>query len=451
MGITSPDFFAQLLPTQSPYLSSTSSNATTSSAPPPASSKALTSAASEQATTDLLGKNQAADVDEAFEGAVYYSKMKQVSLAARFQQVAAQISNASSEKGEETTVGFKAQQMEFSFFAESRTEELVRFNQRTQEVAQGLQGAQKSSYAELSQQVSARFEMSITISGAALQGFAGASEGTVDMEALFGDFMEMAQGLLDASDDLFNEIFSLFGDGAKTDSDTLNNMVKEFTSKLLENDFAGIFQTSEAGGEGENALLSQNSASMQSMQLEISFELNASVRVQQGVVQQSDPIILDLDGDGYEMTSYRDGAKFDLLGTGQEVNTAFVTGGDAFLAIDRNGDGIVNSGKELFGDQNGAANGFEELRKLDSNNDGLINREDDDFEALRLFKDNGNGITEEGELVSLAEAGIEEIDLGYFNVNQRAAGGNRLAQIASFRRSDGTQGKAADAILNYTA
>jgi hypothetical protein len=104
----------------------------------------------------------------------------------------------------------------------------------------------------------------------------------------------------------------------------------------------------------------------------------------------------------------------------------------------------------LFGDQNGAANGFEELRKLDSNGDGVINRTDRDYAQLLLWRDNGDGKSDPGELISLAEAGIEEISLQYRDVNLAAAGGNRLAQLATFRWSDGRLGNTADAILNYT-
>jgi hypothetical protein len=175
------------------------------------------------------------------------------------------------------------------------------------------------------------------------------------------------------------------------------------------------------------------------------------VQVGEGQVQESDPITLDLDGDGIELTRYGNGARFDITGKGQAATTAFVTGGDAFLAVDRNGNGIIDSGKELFGDQNGAKNGYEELAKLDSNLDGVINKLDKDFAKLVLFKDNGNGRTEPGELVSLTQAGIVELSLNHQNVNLKAAGGNRIGQIASYRRADGSVGQTADAILQFIA
>ena len=72
--------------------------------------------------------------------------------------------------------------------------------------------------------------------------------------------------------------------------------------------------------------------------------------------------------------------------------------------------GKIDNGKELFGDQNGASTGFEELSKYDDNNDGLITKDDASFEKLQLWCDmNKNGITDNGELKKLAEAGITEL------------------------------------------
>lgn len=173
--------------------------------------------------------------------------------------------------------------------------------------------------------------------------------------------------------------------------------------------------------------------------------------MEQATVQQADPLVLDLDDDGIELTDHTQGAVFDIAGTGAAVRTAFVNGGDAFLALDRNGNGRIDNGGELFGDQRGAANGFEELRRLDSNRDGVLDANDADYNRLLLFRDNGNGISEANELVGLSDAGIAAIDLAYANVNEAAAGGNRLAQTATYRRHNGATGRAGDALLNFTA
>jgi len=251
-------------------------------------------------------------------------------------------------------------------------------------------------------------------------------------------------------DEIANEIFSLMHDLVQGGGE-LRERLQKFIDEL---EALGLFGNAEApallegmGGASESQFQAQNSV----MQLEFEFEYTEITQVRGEIVQEADPIVLDLDGDGIELTSYRNGARFDITGTGNAVNTAFVTGGDAFLAIDRNGNGRIDNGTELFGDQNGAANGFEELGKLDSNGDGRINRLDEGFDTLRLWRDDGDGRTEDGELITLAQAGVEEISLGYRNVNQVAAGGNRIAQIASFMRADGSRGTAADAILNFTA
>ena len=80
----------------------------------------------------------------------------------------------------------------------------------------------------------------------------------------------------------------------------------------------------------------------------------------------------------------------------------------------------------------------------------MIDAKDAAYDTLLLFKDDGDGKTEDGELVTLREAGIAEISIQYANVNEAAAGGNRMAQLASYRRTNGNIGRAGDAILNYT-
>ncbi|MEW6741049.1 MAG: glucosaminidase domain-containing protein, partial [Nitrospirota bacterium] len=84
-------------------------------------------------------------------------------------------------------------------------------------------------------------------------------------------------------------------------------------------------------------------------------------------ITRRDPLILDLDGDGIETTNVKDGAYFDYDGNGFSEQTGWAGADDGLLVMDRNGDGIINDGKELFGDQtilsNGqrASNGFQAL------------------------------------------------------------------------------------------
>ncbi len=391
---------------------------------------------------DCVAPNKELQTEQAYDAFVYRSRTEKISLSAQFQQATAQVG------GENGQVQASAQQLSFDFFAESRTEELIQFSQRTGAVADQLEGAQRETYVEASRQVATRFSMSLEISGAALNGFANASEALPQAgDATVDDFNAFAGDALKQIDEVINQIFELLNDFFSSDAD-LDTRFTQFLEGLEE---LGLIDFGSAPPAGTPAGTSDG-VSVQAMQFSVQLEFEFEyVEVTQAKVQESDPIILDLDGDGFELTGHANGARFDIEGTGQQVSTAFVTGGDAFLAIDRNGNGTIDSGKELFGDQHGASNGYEELRKLDSNHDGRINAADKAFDSLRLFRDNGNGRTEEGELISLAEAGISEINLAYKDVNRVAAGGNRMAQLGMFSYDDGRRGHAGDAILNFTA
>jgi hypothetical protein len=411
----------------------------------PASVRAATAALTgNSASGNSAGADLTPQIDQTSPGAVYPSQSAQRSLAAQFQEIAARLADVVNQK-DGNAQDAQAQQLTFGFTEELRSDQLAQFTRRTSQSASGLSGSQQQSYLEVSQKVAAQFKMSITMSGAALNGFVNSSEHAMSKEDVLARLMEVVSTLLDAGNDAFDEFMSNF-DGVS--SDTMQKKFNEMFQNLLDQFFG-------TGKNGDTALsfpetTSKAAASQFDFQLEFSFASSTQITVRQGAVQQSDPIMFDLDNDGYELSSYTNGANFDITGSGKAVNTAFVNGGDAFLAIDRNGNGQIDSGKELFGDQNGAANGFEELRKLDSNKDGKIDSADADFKKLWLFKDNGDGKTGEGELISLKDAGIVEISLDYRNVNQQTAGGNKLAQLAAYRRADGSTGTAADAVLNYT-
>lgn len=390
--------------------------------------------------------SQSSGVDADFTAAVYTAKVQQAAMMFQMQKSAAS-SQADGADGSVDTTQSAGSQMTFQFFGEVRSEELAVFQQRTGNVADGLEGSRKETYMEISRKVAARFEFSFSVSGEALGQFANTSEGIQDGSsddfdkflALMNDALKGQGDVVDVVTEILNGFFGK-GDVSGLSFDELMNKI--YSSGLL-GDGSGTSSVSDGQSSGSKSFSFQ-------IQMEFSFEFSGKISVQQGEVQESDPLAFDLDGDGLELTSYKNGARFDLKGDGQAVTTGFVTGGDAFLAIDRNGNGIVDNGKELFGEQNGAANGYAELAKLDSNNDGVISALDKDFSKLLLFKDNGDGKTDAGELISLAQAGISEIRLRYGDVNEKAAGGNRIAQVASYKRTDGSVGRTADAILRYT-
>ena len=159
-----------------------------------------------------------------------------------------------------------------------------------------------------------------------------------------------------------------------------------------------------------------------------------------------DPIVLDLDGDGIETIGANEfkGAMFDHDNDGIRAATGWIKSDDGFLVIDRNGDGIINNGTELFGDgtilEDGkrAKNGYEALAQLDSNHDGKIDANDENFNQLRIWRDlNQDGISQANELFTLDKLGIKSLNLDYTNSNTSLDHGNQLAEKGSYERTDG--------------
>ncbi len=135
---------------------------------------------------------------------------------------------------------------------------------------------------------------------------------------------------------------------------------------------------------------------------------------------QRDPLIIDLGEEGIKLTDVENGVYFDLDNNGFAEKTAWIGTEDGFLALDINGNGIIDNGGELFGDQfvmpdgNISETGFEALSSLDENHDGIIDENDAVFEHLGVWIDtNHNGNTDESELKTLTESGIVSIDLNY--------------------------------------
>ena len=137
-----------------------------------------------------------------------------------------------------------------------------------------------------------------------------------------------------------------------------------------------------------------------------------------------DPLILDLNKDGILTSAISKNTNFDHDGNGFAERTAWISQGDGLLVIDRDGNGTIDTGKELFGDQtilangNKAANGFAALAELDKNRDGKIDVNDIAWSELRVWLDNGNGITEDGELKALDELGIKSLNMSKVCIQQ---------------------------------
>ncbi|PZQ34320.1 MAG: HlyJ hemolysin-like protein [Stenotrophomonas acidaminiphila] len=165
---------------------------------------------------------------------------------------------------------------------------------------------------------------------------------------------------------------------------------------------------------------------------------------------RTSPIVIDLDGDGVE-TLELGAVNFDHDGDGLREQSGWVSPDDGVLAHDRNGDGRINNGGELFGShsvlESGelASNGFQALAEYDDNGDGVINSQDGSYAQLRVWRDlNGNGVSDVGELQSLSEAGVVSIATSYNVSTQVDAHGHEHRQIGAVVLSDGTASTASD-------
>jgi hypothetical protein len=153
------------------------------------------------------------------------------------------------------------------------------------------------------------------------------------------------------------------------------------------------------------------------------------------------PILIDTTGQGYPLTSAQDGVMFDIEGNGTEVHLAWTAKESkvAFLALDRNGNGRIDDGTELFGNYTpqqasppAQRNGYAALFEFDKpqnggNGDGIIDSHDAVWSKLRLWIDsNHDGVSQPEELFTLPELGVNSLGLTYDFDQHTDAFGNQF-------------------------
>ncbi|WP_232617308.1 calcium-binding protein, partial [Snodgrassella alvi] len=163
------------------------------------------------------------------------------------------------------------------------------------------------------------------------------------------------------------------------------------------------------------------------------------------------PIIIDMNGDGVKTTAQGKHTYFDHDGNGFAENTGWVDSNDALLVLDRNQNGLIDDGKELFGSNTllssgkRAQNGFEALAEFDENRDGVIDAADSVWSRLQLWQDkNQNGLVDEGELLSLSNTQITAIGLKYLKGDKKDENGHEHRETSQVTWADGHQTDATD-------
>ena len=167
--------------------------------------------------------------------------------------------------------------------------------------------------------------------------------------------------------------------------------------------------------------------------------------VQSGIAS---PLVIDLEGDGLQASHIlAHSVQFDIDGDGHADRTAWTAGADGFLAVDRDGDGAISSVHELFGGL-GRGDAFASLAEFDSDGDGALTTADADFACLLVWRDvDADAVSDAGELLTLADAGVSRIELGYRTVDQ-LLNGNLVGEVSS-AVVDGSARLLADVYFRY--
>lgn len=144
--------------------------------------------------------------------------------------------------------------------------------------------------------------------------------------------------------------------------------------------------------------------------------------------KMTDPLVINLDSNIADVSDQK--FYFDLDADGHEEYISMLNAGSGFLALDKNGDGIINDGSELFGTTSG--DGFADLAKYDSDGNGWIDENDPIFDQLLIWRKNADGTD---SLCSIGKAGVGAIYLGCADTQFSLTSGPEHTTNAQIRKT----------------
>ena len=223
----------------------------------------------------------------------------------------------------------------------------------------------------------------------------------------------------------------------------------EFSLSDLPSNLTGSFNMSFEFTHSETFQFSFNQSNSETtLELSISRQTQTSFQIisTTEAVEKSDPLILNLDDSDFSFNP-NETVTFDLDADGTLDQFANLAIGNAFLAFDKNSNGKIDSGHELFGDTGGEINGFADLANYDDNADQIIDANDRIFNSLLLmeFDNQSNQYTQ-----SLNDQNITSISLQETLTQKNYQQDNELIAEAEFSRDDGSKGVIGDFLLSIS-
>lgn len=226
---------------------------------------------------------------------------------------------------------------------------------------------------------------------------------------------EIASTTVNTENGIISERFSIFGDGTQTlETFDKSGSTKSFTER-----------------DGETTTFFQTPVH--------SYKSNSLFEA-----EYISPLVVSLSSDKANLKDLSESAAFfDLNNDGYAEHVGWTAANEALLAVDQNGNGIIDDANELFGEQMG--DGFRTLAQYDDDRNGCIDQSDIIFNELLLWQDyNGDGFTNPGEIQSFSSYGFSSINLSAVATDQQRQG-NKVSHVSSVFRSDGSSAEIVDA------